>query len=86
MAAVVNGLPVLTTRGISTPPDYEDAYGVETVPASDAAAFASRLETLLGADELRAALAVKASSAGKRFSWSAVADQSIEVYQRCLHR
>jgi len=84
MAAVVNGLPVLTTCGISTPPDYEDTYGVETVDADDSAAFAARLETLLESHELREALAAKANTAGKRFSWSAIAEQSIEVYRKCL--
>src|SRR5262249_22819536 len=47
MAAVVNGVPVLTTRGISTPPNYETDYGVETVAANNSVAFAARLQTLL---------------------------------------
>jgi glycosyltransferase involved in cell wall biosynthesis len=84
MAAVVNGLPVLTTRGISTPPDYEHTYGVETVAADDVAAFAERLETLLSSEQDRTELAGKAKVAGERFSWSAIADQSIEVYRKCL--
>lgn len=84
MAAVVNGVPVLTTRGTSTPPNYENAYGVETVAAGDSDAFASRLERLLRSHELRAGLAAKARKAGKRFSWSVIADQSIEVYRKCL--
>ena len=84
MAAVVNGVGVLTTRGISTPQDYEDRYGVETVGANDEWAFAARLETLLRSEDDRAALAAKAQSAADRFTWSGIADQNIEVYRRCL--
>lgn len=84
IAAVVNGLPVLTTRGISTPADYEQTHGVETVDASDVAGFATRLETILSRPEIRGPLGDKAAAAGKSFSWSAIADQSIEVYRKCL--
>jgi glycosyltransferase involved in cell wall biosynthesis len=84
MAAVVNGLPVLTTNGISTPPDYADRYGVETVPAGDHAAFAARLKHLICCPDERATLAAKAVAVADRFSWSAIADQTIEVYRRCL--
>jgi glycosyltransferase involved in cell wall biosynthesis len=84
MAAVANGVPVLTTRGSSTPTGYESTYGVETVDANDQAAFAARLEALLGSPEQRANLAAKACSAAARFSWSSIADQSIEVYRKCL--
>ncbi len=84
MAAVVNGVPVLTTRGTSTPPNYEIEYGVETVAAGDAEAFASRLEALLTLPAERESLAAKARRAGGRFSWNSVADQTIEVYRRCL--
>jgi glycosyltransferase involved in cell wall biosynthesis len=84
MAAAVNGLPVLTTRGISTPPDYESIYGVETVAADDSGAFAARLESLMGSQDLRGALSAKASEAAKRFTWSGVAEQTIEVYRKCL--
>jgi glycosyltransferase involved in cell wall biosynthesis len=84
MAAVVNRLPVLTTRGISTPHAYEDTYGVETVPANDEGAFAARLLTLLRSETDRAALTAKARAVADRFSWSAIADQNIEVYRKCL--
>ena len=84
MAAVVNELPVLTTRGISTPPGYEQEYGVETVAADDSAAFAQRLETLLCSGAARADLAAKAAAVANRFTWGAIADQTIEVYRKCL--
>jgi glycosyltransferase involved in cell wall biosynthesis len=84
MAAVVNGLPVLTTRGISTPANYESNYGVETVPANDPSSFAARLETLLCNDAQRFALAAKSRASAGRFTWSSIADQNIEVYRKCL--
>jgi glycosyltransferase involved in cell wall biosynthesis len=84
MAAVVNQLPVLTTHGVSTPPDYDGEYGVETVPAGDTAAFASRLESLLTSSDERARLAARAAQAAQRFSWNAIADRTIEVYRKCL--
>jgi glycosyltransferase involved in cell wall biosynthesis len=42
LAATANGLPVLTTRGPSTPPGFEAAYGVATVPAGDQDALVPR--------------------------------------------
>jgi glycosyltransferase involved in cell wall biosynthesis len=84
MAAVVNAVPVLTTRGISTPPNYEASYGAETVPANDTEQFAVRLETLLCSAEERAALKQKAEEAAGRFTWSCIAEQTIEVYRQCL--
>lgn len=84
LAAVVNGIGTLTTRGISTPADYELRYGVETVSASDATSFARRLEALLRSEEDRAALAAKAQAAANRFTWSGIAEQNIEVYRKCL--
>jgi glycosyltransferase involved in cell wall biosynthesis len=83
MAAVVNGLPVLTTRGISTPANYEATYGVATVDAADRAAFAQQLETLFQSDDHRAAQAAQAKAVANNFSWNAIAQQSIEVYRKC---
>ncbi len=84
MAAVVNGLPVLTTRGSSTPANYETEYGVETVPANDPGKFGDRLETLLCNDAQRSALAAKSQAVAGRFTWSSIAEQNIEVYRKCL--
>jgi glycosyltransferase involved in cell wall biosynthesis len=84
IAAVVNGAPVLTTRGESTPPSYEENFGVETVSAEDSAAFSARLIELIESPTDRAVLAAKARGAAGRFSWSSVADQTIEVYRKCL--
>jgi glycosyltransferase involved in cell wall biosynthesis len=84
MAAVVNAVPVLTTRGISTPPNYEADYGAETVPAAEPTKFAARLESLLCCPADRAALKAKAEAAAGRFTWSRIAEQTIEVYRQCL--
>jgi glycosyltransferase involved in cell wall biosynthesis len=84
LAAVVNGLPVLTTRGISTPNGYENEFGVETVPADDQTALTLRLTELMESSPARAALAEKARAVRGRFSWTSVADQTIEVYRKCL--
>jgi glycosyltransferase involved in cell wall biosynthesis len=84
LAAVVNGLPVLTTRGASTPTGYESDFGVEMVVADDQNALTLRLAELVESPPARAALAEKARGASGRFSWTSVADQTIEVYRKCL--
>jgi glycosyltransferase involved in cell wall biosynthesis len=84
LAAVVNGLPVLTTRGVSTPEGYESDFGVETVPANDQDALTARLNELIESATTRLAMAEKARGAAARFSWTSVADQTIEVYRKCL--
>ncbi|MCC7086358.1 MAG: glycosyltransferase family 4 protein [Pirellulales bacterium] len=84
LAAIINGLPVLTTRGISTPIHYEADFGVETVAAGDQCALNSQLVKLIESPVARAALADKSRGAAGRFSWSHIADQTIEVYRKCL--
>jgi glycosyltransferase involved in cell wall biosynthesis len=84
MAAVVNAVPVLTTRGVSTPPNYETIYGAETVPADQPAQFVARVEALLCSAEERANLKARAEAAAGRFSWGKIAEQTIEVYRQCL--
>jgi len=83
LAAVVNRLPVITTRGPSTPERFEEEYGVETVPSGDVAALATRLAELVGCDATRDRLAGKASSAACRLSWDGVAERMIDVYRSC---
>jgi glycosyltransferase involved in cell wall biosynthesis len=84
LSAIVNRLPVLTTRGPSTPAGFESRYGVTTVPARDTAALATAAEILLRQPEQRETLRQKAACAAQRFTWDAIADQTIALYRKCL--
>jgi glycosyltransferase involved in cell wall biosynthesis len=83
LAATANGLPVLTTRGPSTPPGYEAAYGVATVPAGDDGAMIQEVARLVRRPEARAELRRKALAAGHNQSWDKVAEQTIALYRKC---
>ena len=83
LAATANGLPVLTTRGPSTPPGYEAAYGVATVPAGDDDALIQEVSRLAHRPEARTELRHKALAAGHNPSWDKVAEQTIAVYEKC---
>jgi glycosyltransferase involved in cell wall biosynthesis len=84
LAALANNVPVLTTRGPSTPRNFELDYGVETVPAGDQRALSDRIEALLrNPTEIRI-LQRKAASAPKMPRWGAIASGMISVYRAAL--
>jgi glycosyltransferase involved in cell wall biosynthesis len=59
MAALANGLPVVTTEGALTEGVWRDAAGVELVRASDPAALAAATVALLHDAEARRALGIR---------------------------
>jgi glycosyltransferase involved in cell wall biosynthesis len=73
LAAIVHGLPVITTQGIDTPEGFAEQYGVTLVPAGDPAALTKRLKEVLLSDEEKTRLKSMAVLAGKDFSWGALA-------------
>jgi polysaccharide biosynthesis protein PslF len=85
LAAIVHGLPTITTRGPSTPLGFEQNFGVETVPADDNAELAAHIRALVQSAEAREELSRRALAASLRFSWDAIARGTISLYESLLH-
>jgi glycosyltransferase involved in cell wall biosynthesis len=86
LAALVNGLPVLTTRGPSTPKRFEEEYGVKTVPARDHTKLVSAIEELLCRPVALSDLQQRAAAAVRRLSWDAIGRHTAAVYRSTLGR
>lgn len=84
LAAIAHGLPTITTQGPSTPERFEEYYGVETVPAGDYVALASRIDVLVRSPKLREELKRRVIEAPRFPSWGAVALNTIALYRRLL--
>ena len=80
LAAITNGVPVLTTRGPSTPPQFEDDFGVETVPAGDQFALRMRIHRLLSSEKLLSALQQRAWEASGSLDWQSIARMTLDLY------
>jgi glycosyltransferase involved in cell wall biosynthesis len=77
-----HGLPVVATRPPTVEPEL--AEGACLVPCRDANALAAGLGRLLDDPPLRQALAERGRRAAARFSWAAIAEQHLSIYERLL--
>jgi glycosyltransferase involved in cell wall biosynthesis len=82
LALLVSGVATVTTRGSQTPAALDDAV----VYASSASEAAQVFETLGGDPERRKKLSMKAVRYASRFSWLAIADQHIAVYENVARK
>ena len=83
VAALVNGAPVITTRGSATPKDLMQDQSVVALADSPEDAFDSAGE-ILSDSELAEKLSLGARRYGERFSWSRIAAQHVELYEEML--
>jgi glycosyltransferase involved in cell wall biosynthesis len=86
LAALLHGVPVVTTF----PPEVETALEpgrhVLCVPPGDAGALAGALARLLDDPELRERLAQASRALAGQYTWSAIATQHLRLYQDLLVR
>jgi glycosyltransferase involved in cell wall biosynthesis len=84
LAAIVNEVAVLTTAGVSTPPEFAEQYGIDVVPAGDLKALTNRMtDLLLDARELEI-LRRRNSRAAQKISWEAVTERHLDIYHGML--
>jgi glycosyltransferase involved in cell wall biosynthesis len=82
LAAMANGLPVLTTRGANTPSALD---GAVQFCASPSAAIAA-VKQLLREPTQRKELSANAVQYAQRFTWESIADSHIAIYRRLLSK
>jgi glycosyltransferase involved in cell wall biosynthesis len=89
MAALVHGLPIVTTSAGRLAADLEsaahlprlrDGENVLLVPPDDAAALAEAIAHLADTPELRQRLGQGAKEMSKAFGWDRIAEKTLEVY------
>lgn len=79
IAALVNGVPIITTHGKATPPDLEE--GKEVLFASSPQSALKKIERLVSDTELSSKLSYKATRYGEKFCWTRIAEQHINLYE-----
>jgi glycosyltransferase involved in cell wall biosynthesis len=80
IAALANGLPVITTKGKFTPPGLEGAVWFCSSPREAVAAARALLE----APVLREELAARGRQYAEKFSWESIAQSHITIYQQLV--
>jgi len=81
LAALINRVPVITTRGLFTPPDFERDYGVETVPAGDYHVLLQRIKKFTASPEYRMELRSRVLKARQKLmSWEQISLQTMSFY------
>jgi len=79
MAALAHGLPIISTEPSSPISCLRDGETIRLVPAGNAMALSRAAEALWRDPETRARLSVSAKALSERFSWSQIAEQTLEV-------
>jgi polysaccharide biosynthesis protein PslF len=80
LAAIAQGVPVVTTKGPDTPEGFQDQFGVALVPSRDVRALRMCLRDLIMSHERRDGLKEKALKASRQLSWASIAQATWELY------
>jgi glycosyltransferase involved in cell wall biosynthesis len=84
MAALVHGMPIVSTYPQVEVPEIIEDQNMALVPAGDVAALVSKISQVAASDSLRQRLAQGATELSKLFSWEGIAQDTLELYQRLL--
>jgi glycosyltransferase involved in cell wall biosynthesis len=82
IAALSHGRPVVTTRPAVPLPELRDGENVLLVPPRDVAALADSVARLAGDADLCTRISAGAEALGKRFDWSIISQQTLDLYRR----
>jgi glycosyltransferase involved in cell wall biosynthesis len=80
LAAISQGVPVVTTEGPDTPAGFQDQFGVALVPSRDVPALSTCIRDIMMSDERRRELRDKALKASRDLSWASIAQATQEAY------
>ena len=80
-AALVHGMPILTTQPRVHLPELIDGKNIYLVPPEDAGAVASAVSHLAGDRELREKLGAGAKVLAEMFGWDRIAADTLDLYR-----
>ena len=83
--ALAAGCPVITTRAVNVAPDME-AAGAAEITEPEPEAFGEQLAGLLADKERARAIGERGREFARRYDWSAVAPQLVEMYETAVAR
>jgi glycosyltransferase involved in cell wall biosynthesis len=85
MAALAHGLPIISTYSRVEVAEIAENENIALVPPDDAEALAGRIAELAASPSLRQRLARGAAELSRLFSWEAIAEKTMEVYEGILN-
>jgi glycosyltransferase involved in cell wall biosynthesis len=80
LAALANGLPVVSTIGVATPQEMLPFF----LPSKDSDEALSHLDELVGVPERHARLCAASKTHAARYTWGSIAAQHVIAYQEAL--
>jgi glycosyltransferase involved in cell wall biosynthesis len=81
MAALAHGCPIVTTYPTVPLPALQDGANIRLIPPGSASAIVLAITELLDAPELRARMGQGARELAQRFTWDAIAEQTLNFYR-----
>lgn len=84
MAALAHGMPIVSTHPRVEIGQIVEGENMALAPPGDAEALAEKIRAVAASDQLRQRLARGASELSRLFSWEAIAEETIKVYERTL--
>jgi glycosyltransferase involved in cell wall biosynthesis len=84
MAALAHGMPIISAYPQVEIPEIVEDQNMALVPAGDADALANKIVELAASASLRRRLAQGAAELSKLFTWQAIAQHTLELYERLL--
>lgn len=82
LAALVNGVPVITTKGSSTPTEL--LHGLNVLFANNSDEIVSLIRHLLEDKNLYYKIVQGAEQIGRKFQWANIAQEHIRIYEELL--
>lgn len=84
MAALAHGLPIISTYPRVEVAEIMEDENMALVPSDDIEALVGKIAQLAASPSLRRRLARGAAELSKLFSWEAIAERTMRVYEEVL--
>ncbi len=81
MAALIHGLPIVSTRPQVPLPELADGQNIALAPPDDVEALAAKIVALAASPQQRARLGAGAAELSQLFRWDSIARKTLEVYR-----
>ena len=84
MAALAHGMPIVSTHPRMEIGQIVEGENMALAPPGEPEALAGKIRELAASDQLRQRLARGASELSRLFSWEAIAEETLRLYERTL--
>jgi glycosyltransferase involved in cell wall biosynthesis len=84
MAALAHGMPIISTRTRVEIPEIVEDQNMALVAPEDPEGLASKIRELAASPQVRSRLSGGAARLSRRFSWTGIAEKTLELYEKLL--